>query len=49
MQEASFLPEQYPYEFRLFRGDVIKLYGNTSFSVNDRMCDGLVYSGVENC
>lgn len=48
-QEASFLDTKFPYEFRLFRGDVIKLHGNWVYSINGQTCSTEAYSGVDSC
>lgn len=42
-------PEQFPFEFRLFTGETIKLNPDGTFSVDGTTCDGEVYTGVDDC
>lgn len=42
-------PEEFVLEFRLLRGNVIRLFQDGSFSIDGRECDGEIYTGVEDC
>ena len=41
--------ENFPFEFRLFTGEIIKLIPDGTFSIDGVKCSGLVYTGVEDC
>lgn len=49
LQEIMALPEEWPSEFNLFRGNTIKLYPDGTFSIDGKMCSGEVYTGVDDC
>lgn len=42
-------PDGSPYEFRLFTGELLILHPEGTFSVDGVMCDGDVYTGVDDC
>lgn len=42
-------PEQFPYEFRLFTGETIKLDPDGTVGINGQTCDGDIYTGVDDC
>ncbi|CAN0475827.1 unnamed protein product [Ascophyllum nodosum] len=48
-QELMTFAEESTFEFRLFTGEVIKLFQDGTFSINDFICPGLVYTGVADC
>lgn len=48
-QELMSFTENFTYEFRLFSGNVIKLYPDGGFSIDGNTCNGDVYTGVEDC
>ena len=37
------------FEFRLFTGEVIRLFQDGTFSIDGNTCSGLVYTGVPDC
>ena len=41
--------EESNFEFRLFTGEVIKLFQDGTFSIDGSICPGLVYTGVAAC
>ena len=41
--------EEATFEFRLFAGEVIKLFQDATFSIDGNICPGLVYTGVSDC
>ena len=41
--------EEATFEFRLFTGEVIKLFQDGTFSIDGDICSGLVYTGVADC
>ena len=41
--------EEATFEFRLFTGEVIKLFQDGTFSVDGNICPGEVYTGVSDC
>ena len=41
--------EESTFEFRLFTGEVIKLFQDGTFSIDGFICPGLVYTGVAAC
>ncbi|CAN0441852.1 unnamed protein product [Ascophyllum nodosum] len=48
-QELMTFAEESTFEFRLFTGEVIKLFQDGTFSIDDFVCPGLVYTGVADC
>ena len=48
-QELMTFAEESTFEFRLFTGEVIKLFQDGTFSIDDFICPGLVYTGVADC
>ncbi|CAN0448276.1 unnamed protein product [Ascophyllum nodosum] len=42
-QELMTFAEESTFEFRLFTGEVIKLFQDGTFSIDDFICPGLVY------
>ena len=48
-QEVMTFAENFPFEFRLFTGEIIKLIPDGSFSIDGVTCQGLVFTGVEDC
>lgn len=48
-QEVVQTPEVFDLEFRLFRGQVIKLSHDGTFSIDGDTCKGPVYTGVSEC
>lgn len=49
LQEVIQLAEGFDLEFRLLRGNTIKLFQDGAFSIDGDLCAGDVYSGVEHC
>ena len=41
--------EEATFEFRLFTGEVIKLFQDGTFSIDGSICPGEVYTGVSDC
>ena len=41
--------EEATFEFRLFTGEVIKLFQDGAFSIDGNICSGSVYTGVPDC
>ena len=48
-QEVMTFAENFPFEFRLFTGEIVKLNPDGSFSVDGVTCEGLVFTGAEDC
>ncbi|CAN0012995.1 unnamed protein product [Ectocarpus sp. 4 AP-2014] len=48
-QELMSYPEAFPYEFRLFDGEVLKLHPDGSLSVDGNSCNGDVFTGARTC
>ena len=48
-QEVMTFAENFPFEFRLFTGEIVKLNPDGSFSVDGVTCQGLVFTGAEDC
>ncbi|CAN0016257.1 unnamed protein product, partial [Ascophyllum nodosum] len=48
-QELIAFPEDDSLEFRVFTGEVIKLYPDGTFSIDGRTCKENVYNGVSEC
>lgn len=49
LQELMALPEDYSYEFRLFRGSVIRLDNDGTFAIDGVTCIGPVFTGANDC
>ncbi|CAM9992880.1 unnamed protein product, partial [Ascophyllum nodosum] len=48
-QELMTFAEEATFEFRLFTGEVIKLFQDGAFSIDGNICSGSVYTGVPDC
>ena len=48
-QEAVAFPENEPYEFRLMKGEKIRLETDGSFFVNNKRCSGEAFMGADQC